>query len=147
MGYLDNLENDLKNMENAAANDPAQAAREHDRRKHDRAASLEAAPVAEELRKGKFTPALMSAVTRISHGLRTKVSMAWMGTTLRLEAREHRLELRPTPKGVMAYYFVNGTETGVDKVDLKGNAEKLAKKWLDVVGPRPPQAEITELGE
>ncbi len=57
---------------------------------------------------------------------------ATLGTTLRLEAREHRLELGPTPKGVMAYY-------------LKGNAEKLAKKWLDVVGPRPPQAEISEM--
>jgi hypothetical protein len=49
-----------------------------------------AAPHAEKLRTGKFTSGLLSHSARISHGLRTKVNIMWLGTTLRLQAREHR---------------------------------------------------------
>ena len=38
------------------------------------------------------------------------MNIIWLGTTLRLQAREHRLELRPTPDGVMAYFLVNEKE-------------------------------------
>ena len=79
----------------------------------------------------------MTHATRIGHGLRTKVNIVWLGSTLRLQAREHRLELQPTPEGVMAYFFVDDKEVKKEKVDLTGNPEKLAKEWLDTVGPRP----------
>ena len=79
----------------------------------------------------------MTHATRIGHGLRTKVNIIWLGSTLRLQAREHRLELRPTPEGVMAHFFVSEKETRKEKLDLGGNPEKLAKEWLATVGPRP----------
>ena len=83
----------------------------------------------------------MTHATRIGHGLRTKVNIIWLGSTLRLQAREHRLELRPTPEGVTAHFFVAEKETRKEKLDLSGNPEKLAKEWLDTVGPRPAALE------
>jgi hypothetical protein len=65
------------------------------------------------------------------------VNIIWLGPTLRLEARDHRLELRPAPDGVRALFLVRGTEIKKQKVDLNGNPEQLAKEWLDTVGPRP----------
>ncbi len=111
-----------------------------------RAMVLAAAPHAENLKTGKFTPGLFTSVTRIGHGLRTKVNIVWLGTTLRLQAREHKLELRPGPDGVTAHFLVNGAETRSEKIDLNGDPEKLAKHWLDIVGPRPqePIPEIVE---
>lgn len=93
--------------------------------------------MADELRKGKFTTDLLSEVTRLSHGLRTKVYLSWIGSTLRLQAREHRLELTPTPDGVVAATFVNQKQTGSHNVDLKKSPKPLAEKWLAAVGPRP----------
>jgi hypothetical protein len=54
----------------------------------------------------------------------------WLGTTLRLEAREKRLELRPTPRGIVAAYLENGQETRVEALDLKDNPEDLVRQWL-----------------
>jgi hypothetical protein len=54
----------------------------------------------------------------------------WLGTTLRLEAREKRLELRPTPEGIVAAYLENGTETKVEPLDLKTDPEVLVRQWL-----------------
>ena len=88
----------------------------------------------------------MTHSTRIGHGLRTKVNIIWLGTTLRLQAREHRLELRPTPDGVMAYFFVGEKEVKKEKLDLSGSPERLAKDWLDTVGPRPAPEPIRDAG-
>ena len=48
--------------------------------------------------------------------------MAWLGTTLRLEARDRRLELRPTANGVVAAYLENGGEVRSEPLDLAGDA-------------------------
>ena len=138
MSFSDNLENNLKNLEKQdERGDPISIARARQKKLSQRASVLAAAPYAEKLRASKFTSGLLTHSTRIGHGLRTKVNIMWLGTTLRLEAREHRLELRPAPEGVTAYFLVNEKETRKEKVDLGGNPERLAKEWLHMVGPRP----------
>jgi hypothetical protein len=129
MSFLDNLENNLKSLESGEqARDDAD--RERKARDHNRAAILAVAPYAEELRKGPFTAELLRQATRIGFSLRTKVNIAWLGSTLRLEAREKRLELRPTPTGVVAVYIEDGKEVRTEDVNLKGNAEVLIRSWL-----------------
>jgi hypothetical protein len=129
MSFLDNLENNLKSLESGEqARDDAD--RERKARDHNRAAILAVAPYAEELRKGPFTAELLRQATRIGFSLRTKVNIAWLGSTLRLEAREKRLELRPTPAGVVAVYLEDGKEVRTEDVNLKGNAEQLVRNWL-----------------
>lgn len=146
MSFSDNLENDLKNLE-AQAEVAEARARQHNRRTSDRAAAMAAQPFVEKLKTGSFTANLLTQATRIGHGMRTKVRIMWLGTTLRLEAREHRLELRPTAEGVFAVHTVNGEEVHRQKIDVEhGNAEKLARNWLDTVGPpQPPQPPPPEL--
>jgi hypothetical protein len=145
MSFSDNLENNLKNLESHDERDAAGGAKSHQRRQAHRATVLASAPFAEKLRNGKFTSGLMTYTTRIGHGLRTKVNIVWLGSTLRFQAREHRLELHPTPDGVMAYFFEGENEVKKEKVDLAANPEKLAKEWLDKVGPRPIPEPIPDL--
>src|SRR3989441_11568732 len=91
MSFSDSLENDLKNLEARDERDPVRSARERRGKGAARARDLAVAPYAEKLKRGKFTADLLTHATRIGHGLRTKVNLFWLGTTLRLQAREHRL--------------------------------------------------------
>jgi hypothetical protein len=142
MSFLDNLENNLKNMESREERTTARRPGQ-DRRESEQARARAAAPHLERLRKGAFTSELMGEATRIGHGLRTKVYMMWLDNTLRLEAREHRLELRATPDGVVARFLEDGRQTGEERVDLTTeNAKKLAERWLKRVGPRPQVSEV-----
>ena len=128
MGFLDNLENNLKALE--SREDPADAAEQHRRREADRNHALAAAPWAERLRSGPYTAELLKAATRAGYARRTKVHLAWLDTTLRLEARDRRLELRPTPGGVLAVYLEENREVRSAPVDLDGNPETLVNDWL-----------------
>jgi len=145
MSFSDSLENDLKNMESREERDPRADARGQRVKQSQRAGALAAAPFAENLKSGKFTQGLFKSVTRIGHGLRTKVNIVWLGTTLRLQAREHKLELRPGPDGVTAHFLVNEKEIRKQKLDLSSDPELMAKEWLALVGPRPaPESEPEE---
>src|SRR5208337_986981 len=106
MSFLDNLENNLKSLESQEEGKDA-AERLQRARDSARASAQAAAPWAEELKKGPFTAELLKQAARIGFSMRTKVHVAWLGTTLRLEARERRLELRPTANGVVAAYLEN----------------------------------------
>jgi hypothetical protein len=129
MSFLDNLENNLKSLESSEqARDEAERARKT--RDNNRAATLAAAPHAEALRKGPFTAELLKQATRVGFAMRTKVHVAWLSSTLRLEAREKRLELRPTAEGVVAVYIEGGNEVRTEKLDLSGDAEALVRNWL-----------------
>lgn len=147
MSFSDSLENDLKNLESRDERDPAEAGRTQRQKQSQRANAIAAAPHAEKLKTGKFTAGLLLSATRIGHGLRTKVNIFWLGTTLRLQAREHKLELRPGPEGVTAHFLANDRETRKISVDLNGDPEKLAKEWLDIVGPRPAPEPLPDLDE
>src|SRR5215471_17668351 len=117
MSFLDNLENNLKSLETAEQNRD-EAERRNRARESDRAEALAAAPYAEELKKGPFGAELLKQAARIGFSMRTKVHVAWLGTTLRMEARDRRLEFRPTAKGVVAAYLEDGQEKRIDPVNL-----------------------------
>jgi hypothetical protein len=129
MSFLDNLENNLKSLEgrDEAADRGNARQQEAERRK-----ALAAAPSAERLKSAPFTAELLRQATRAGHQARTKVHLAWLGTTLRLEARERRLELRPTPDGVVAVFLDNGREVRVQPIDLEGDPQALVREWLTV---------------
>ena len=129
MSFLDNLENNLKSLESAEQNRDERERRQKDR-SAERAEALAAAPWAEELKKGAFTAELLKQATRIGFSLRMKVNIVWMGTTLRLDARERRLELRPTASGVVSVYSEGGQEQRSEPVDLKGDPAELVRGWL-----------------
>ncbi|MBC8164369.1 MAG: hypothetical protein H7Y20_00705 [Bryobacteraceae bacterium] len=128
MSFLDNLESSLKNLEG----NNERGGNSADRRRHrdDRAHALAIAPNAEALKKSPFVNDLLTHAVRIAHGMRVKVNMIWLGSTLRLDARELRLELQPTEDGLLAVFFEDGQQTSVEPLDLQGDAEALATKWL-----------------
>ena len=129
MSFLDNLENNLKSLESAEEGKDA-AERQNRSREQERAAAQAIAPWAEELKKSPFTGELLKQAARIGFSMRVKVHIAWLGSTLRLEARERRLELRPTPSGIVAAYLEGQLETRTEPLDLAGSPEALVRAWL-----------------
>jgi hypothetical protein len=129
VSFLDNLENNLKALEGREEGGLDQS----QRRERDRKNALAIAPWAERLKSSPWTQTLMRESTLAGRQRRIKVDLMWIGTTLRLEARGHRLELRPTPKGVIAV-FLHGTEEVKQKaVDLAGNPQSLTSAWMAVL--------------
>jgi len=128
MSFLDNLENNLKSLESSEdGKDAVQQARARERQ---RAAAEAVAPWADQLKRSPFTTELLRQASRISFSKRTKVHIAWLGSTLRLEAREKRLELRPTPGGIVAAYLEGQQEIRVEPVDLSADPADLVSAWL-----------------
>jgi hypothetical protein len=125
MGFLDNLENSLKSLESREERDPNEAQRRQD----DRARSLAAAPWATQLKDSEYTKSLMDKAAITGHRLRTKIYMAWLDSTLRLEARGRVLHLKPTAEGVVAEY-TEGDDKRVERVDLASDPDELLQKWL-----------------
>jgi hypothetical protein len=136
MGFLDNLENDLKALENREERDPEKVRREHERREADRAAALLRGPYAEALKNSPFTSELLTQCRAIGRGQRVLVQFTWIGETLRLEAKEKRLELVPTAEGIAAVSFLNGQEVGRTIVDPQvDDAAAIARRWLKGIDP------------
>lgn len=129
MSFLDNLENNLKSLESREDGKEA-ADRQQQARDRERAGAQAIAPWAEQLKKSPFTAGVLTHAARVGHSLRVKVHVAWLGATLRLEARERRLELRPTGGGIVAAYLENGRETRIAPLDLAGDPEELVRQWL-----------------
>jgi hypothetical protein len=136
MSFLDNLENNLKSLESQEEGSEA-AERQRRARERDRAAARSVAPNAEELKKSPFTAELLKQAARVGFEKRIKVHVAWLGSTLRLEARERRLELRPAPGGIHAVYLESGQELRTEPLNLKGSAEEFVRGWLSGL-VRPP---------
>ena len=130
MSFLDNLENNLKALESREEKDPLKQKEEQARREADRQSALAAAPVAEALKSGPFTEKFLTACRLIGHSQRTMVRFTWLDTTLRLEAKERRLDLKPTAQGVEATFYVDNESTAQQLLTLDEDAEALAKQWL-----------------
>ncbi len=130
MSFLDNLENNLKALESRTERDPEALAREAAAREAARSLALDIAPYAEALRNGPFTDGLLTACRDIGHRRRLLVRPIWVDSTLRLEAGAKKLELRPTPQGVVAVFFDGGKELESAPIDLLSDPAKLAEKWL-----------------
>jgi hypothetical protein len=129
MSFLDNLENNLKTLESQEEGKES-AERQHRDRENQRALAQASAPFAEVLKESPYTAELLTQAARVGHSLRLKVHIAWLGSTLRLEARERRMELRPTPAGIVTAYMENNQETRTEPLDLKGSPEQLLRAWL-----------------
>ena len=131
MSFLDNLENNLKALENQEERDPEKVKREQERREAERTAALLRAPHVEALKNSPFTLELLTQCRAIGHGQRVLVQFTWLGETLRLDAKEKRLQLAPTAEGIAAVFSVNGEVTGRASVDPQvDDAAALARRWL-----------------
>ena len=129
MSFLDNLENNLKALESREEG----GMDESRRRDRERELAIAAAPWAERLKREPFAQALMQQATIGGRQRRIKVNLMWIGTTLRLEARGHRLELRPGAKGVAAVFLRGTEEAGQEPVDLSGSPQMLVGRWMVVL--------------
>jgi hypothetical protein len=131
MSYLDNLENNLKALENQEERDPQKVRREQERREAERSAALLRAPHAEALKYSPFTLELLTQCRAIGHQQRVLVQFTWLGETLRLDAKEKRMLLAPTSEGITAVFSVNGDETGRATIDPRvDDAGEVARRWL-----------------
>jgi hypothetical protein len=126
MGFLDNLENSLKSLESRDERDPNEA----QRRQHDRARNLAAGPWATELKNSDYTKSLFEKAAIAGHRLRSKIYMAWLDSTLRLEARGRVLHLKPTAEGIVAEYTDSEDQPKVERVDLSSDPDELLERWL-----------------
>lgn len=131
MSFLDNLESNLKALESRNERDPEALAREAAARESARLLALQIAPHAEALRNGSFKDALLTACRSIGHRRRILVRPVWIDSILRLEAGTSKLELRPTPNGVLAVFLNGDTELESTTIDLSSDPAKLAEKWLE----------------
>jgi hypothetical protein len=126
MSYLDNLENTLKSLESRDERDPLI----EERRKSERDGALAAAPWADRLKNSEFTRNLMDAAAVMGHKLRAKIYMAWLGSSLRFELRQRRLELRPTAEGIVAVFMEGNNAITSREVDLDSSPDALLDEWV-----------------
>ncbi|HOK45395.1 MAG TPA: hypothetical protein PLA43_16245 [Bryobacteraceae bacterium] len=134
MSFLDNLEDNLKAFEGSEGLSSAE--QEARRRERERQQALQAAPYVERLKSASYTDPLFTEAARAGHKVRTKVDITWVGTTLRLQARERRLELRPTPEGVVAVFLQDSKELRSVPVDLDRNPAPLIHELLGLTEPK-----------
>ena len=131
MGFLDNLENTHKALERQEERDPQKVKRDQERREAERNASILRAPHVEALRDSAFTSELLGQCRVVGREQRVLVQFTWIGETLRLDAKEKRMELVPTAEGIVAVFSVDGAETAQEKVNPEtDNAAALARRWL-----------------
>jgi hypothetical protein len=131
MGFLDNLESSLKSLESQGERDGSEAIRREEERNR-RAAE---APWAEALKESIFTQRLFEVAAVTGHRLRTKIYIAWLDTTLRLEAKGRRLELRPTPDGIVAVFISDSNSGPPSQLEqplaLDTDPALLLREWLE----------------
>ncbi len=127
MSFLDSLENNLKALE---AMEPG-GLDDHKRRDAERKDAIASAPWADRLKHGPFVKSLMGDLTRAGFSQRIKVNFLWIGTTLRLEAMEQRVELQPTPNGVYAVFPNHRVP-----LDLDGKPDSLVTSYMEILHRR-----------
>jgi hypothetical protein len=131
MSFLDNLENNLKALESQEERDPEKVKRDHERRDAERNAALLRAPFVEALKSSPFTTELLTQCRTIGHGQRVLVQFTWIGESLRLTAKNKRMELTPSTDGIVAAISLDGTETSRATVDPnKDDPAALARLFL-----------------
>jgi hypothetical protein len=143
MSFLDNLESSLKNLETREERDPNEGRKRMD----ERTRALSTAPWAQKLKSSDYTKVLLDSAAAEGHKIRTKVYMAWFESSLRLEARQHTLLLKPTPDGVVAEYEDREGKQVVEPVDLQGSPESLLKHWFASIPEPPPAVPFEEENE
>ena len=128
MDFLDSLESSLKSLEAQEERDPAAQRRQQDRR--EQAAAI--APWAEKLKNAPYTKSLFEKSALISHRIRAKIYMAWLESTLRLEARGRWCELRPTATGIEVEYLKSDGAQLSFPLSLDADPQDLLSQWLEL---------------
>ncbi len=131
MGFLDNLENNLKALESQEERDPGKIKRDQERREAERNAALQSAPHLGALKTSPFTSELLTQCRLIGRGQRVLVQFFWVGNTLRLDAQKRRMELIPTAEGIVAVLSTDGEV--IEKFQVDPNTQDpaaLALRWL-----------------
>jgi hypothetical protein len=126
MDFLDSLENSLKSLESREERGGA----DRDRRREDQARAAAAAPWADKLKNSEYTRTLFDQAAVTGHRIRAKIYMAWIDSTLRLEAKGRVLELRPTASGIVSEFTLPDGQSVEEKLDLNGNPQDLLNRWL-----------------
>jgi hypothetical protein len=126
MGFLDNLENSLKSLESQQESDGTA----QQRGESERAQALATAPWLEKLKSSDYTKQLFDKAALAGHKIRTKIYMAWLDSTLRLDAKQKRLELKPTPDGITAEFTEPGKDPKTKAIDLNSDPQALIDEWL-----------------
>jgi hypothetical protein len=124
MSFLDNLENNLKALESLEQG----GVDDRKRREAEKARALASAPWAEKLKKSPFVGKLMRDATKAGFSRRVKVNFVWIGTSLRLEAMNQRLELQPAPGGVEAVF-----PDHKEPLNLDAEPDALIQKWMAIL--------------
>jgi hypothetical protein len=132
MSFLDSLENNLKTLEKQEDRDPEKKRRDMEARAAEVEAARLLAPHVDTLKNSPYTHSLLSTARTLGHSLRTFIDTTWIGTTLRLQVRVHRLELRPTPEGIVAVFIEEGDEIKSEPLNMSEPAEALLRRWLEV---------------
>jgi len=131
MSFLDNLENNLKALENLEAG----GVDDRRRREAERERNLASAPWAEKLKQSAYVGKLMREATKAGFARRMKVHFVWLDRSLRLEAMDQRLEIEPTPGGVEAVF----AERRIP-VDLDGEPDALIALWMGILDRKREEA-------
>jgi len=131
MSFLDNLENNLKALENQEERDPEKVKRDREQREADRSAALLRAPHVDALKNSPFTNELLTQCRTLGRGQRVLVQFTWLGETLRLDAKEKRMELIPSEDGIDAVLSRDGDVLERVAVNPEtDDAAALAARWL-----------------
>ena len=103
-------------------------------RKATRSVAFQIGPHAEALRNGPFKDGLLTACREIGHRRRILVRPVWIDSTLRQEAAAKKLDLRPTPSGVLAVFFEGDRELDSTPIDLSSDPVNIGRKVAWRVG-------------
>lgn len=126
MDFLDNLENSLKNLEQQEERDSNAVARQME----DRRRAGEIAPWADALKTSPYVQNLFEKAALAGHRLRSKIYIAWLENTLRLESKGRWCEIRPTPSGIQYAFVAPEGNTVTEPLDLSSDPNLLLARWL-----------------
>ena len=132
MSFLDNLENNLKALENREERDPEKVKRDQERREAERSDALSRAPFVEMLKSSPFISDLLTQCRTIGRTQRLLVQFTWIGDNLRLDVPGKRMELVATADGIIAVLSHNGVES--DRIPVNTSSSDpaiLAHRWLE----------------
>lgn len=128
MSFLDNLENSLKSLE---SQDDKSSFESDRKRQQQKAESIAAAPWADKLKKSAYVATLLTESVAAGRQLRSKIYLAWLENTLRLEARGNFCELVPTAQGIRANYRrISDNSHQSEDVNLNDDPKALLERWL-----------------
>ena len=132
MSFLDNLENNLKALENREERDPEKIRRDQQLREAERVSALGRAPYVEALKKSPFISDLLAQARAVGRSQRAHVQFTWIGDNLRLDAPGKRMELVPEADGIWARFLADGVEIARTAVNTEtDDANALARRWLE----------------